>query len=457
MKTLIYLLFSLSLLLFPELLKSQSWAKHGVGFAGAGVCVIDISAPSDNVAWGILSVFSAGTCGGQVPYFTRTTNGFSWSGGLISLPADVTPVCISAISTSTAWIAASNIASNTTGYIYKTTSGGTTWTLQGTAVFPDAIRFIHFFNANEGVATGDSSVFITTNGGTTWIANGALPVPIATVGSGTTNFLLNAYEVLGNNIWLGDSFGNFYKSMDRGLTWVLCTNPITPSAVKGIAFRDSLYGIAVAAQWNGGGGNGGGFYADFSVITTDGGNTWAPLNFQINSNTVVYSSAKYDIAYVPGTSNTFIITSEYDSSYAAFSAISTDGGVSWNLLDSTEQHTVCVFTSANKGYTGGYITSQTEGIFKWVGNISTSIPEQSNSIEISIAPNPVRDVFRITTKEKILSYLITDYTGRIILSEKENPATDNSFTIDVSSLPAGLYLLKYSTDNKSYQVAKFVH
>ncbi|MBK9672642.1 MAG: hypothetical protein IPO70_10415 [Bacteroidetes bacterium] len=79
--------------------KSQNWIKHGTGLVSpSGVCVVDISAPSPSVAWGILSVFSAGSCGGQVPYFTKTVNGINWVAGTIALPANHTPVCISALS-----------------------------------------------------------------------------------------------------------------------------------------------------------------------------------------------------------------------------------------------------------------------------------------------------------------------------------------------------------------------
>lgn len=445
-------------LMMPEAF-SQGWTKHGAGISAAGVCVIDIAAPGDNVAWGILSVFAAGTCGGVVPYYIRTSNGNTWSVGPIALQPDVTPVCITAISSTTAWIAAANIGSNTTGYIYKTTNSGASWTLQSTPGFTDAIRFIHFFNANDGIAVGDSSIFITANGGTNWIPNGALPVPVAQIGSGTTNFLLNSYEVVNNNIWLGDTYGYFYMSKDKGATWNLLPGNIYPSAVKGIAFRDSLYGMAVAAQWFSGGGNGGGGYADYSAYTTDGGNTWQPMTCNFVSANVVNSSAKYDVTYVPGTANTFISTSEYDAGYAAFSAISYDGGMNWQLLDSTEQHTVCVFTSATRGFTGGYITNFTSGIFKWDGPVVLGVDEIADESAVQLFPNPAVDRISITYDGSLDDHaevVVTDVAGKIIYNESIQNRNEVNHAVDVSDLTEGIYVLQLKSNNGVIAAKKFI-
>ncbi|MEP7263936.1 MAG: T9SS type A sorting domain-containing protein [Bacteroidota bacterium] len=445
-------------LIMPEVY-SQGWVKHGAGISSADVCVIDIAVPGDNIAWGILSVFASGTCGGVVPYYVRTVNGNNWSPGPIALLPDVTPVCITAISSTTAWIAAANIASNTLGYIYKTTNSGGAWVLQSTANFTDAIRFIHFFDANDGVAVGDSSIFITHDGGTNWIANGALPVPSATIGSGSTIFLLNSYEVVGNNIWLGDTYGYFYKSTDKGLTWNLLPGNIYPSAVKGIAFRDSLYGMAVAAQYISGGSGGPGGYADYSVFTTDGGNTWQPMTFNFVSSTVVNSTAKYDVAYIPGTANTFIATSEYDPSYAAFSAITYDGGVNWQMMDSTEQHTACVFTSPTNGFTGGYISNFQSGIYRWSGPLVLGVNEMADANSLQLFPNPAVDKISFTYDGKSgddAQVVINDVTGKIIYSEKIADFNNRDFTVDVKDFKEGFYLLQLKTSNGVINSQKFI-
>lgn len=422
---------------------AQSWVKKGAGLSANGVCVVDLSVPSDNVAWGILAVFSAGSCGGAVPYFTKTINGNNWAAGTIPLPSNHTPISISAVSGTVAWIAASDISTNTAGMVYKTSNGGGTWVQQTSANFTDAAKFIHFYNANEGVVIGDSSVYTTVDGGANWVFNSSLANAISNLGMGATNFLLNASDFLGDKIWLGDTYGNFFKSNDRGLTWTLLPQSINPSGVKGISMRDSLYGIAVASYYVSGGGIGSGSYADNSVYTTDGGLTWTLFSFNFYSPNVVNSVAKYDVTYVPGTPNTFIACSEYDASYAAFTAISTDGGQNWEMMDSTEQHTVCVFTSPTNGYTGGYIPDFQSGIYKWNGALPLGIEKANLTEKISIWPQPTSglmnvDLTAISELEPYM-YQVVDLTGHEVLS---NPVAENSLQIDMSNYAKGVYILK---------------
>lgn len=434
---------------------AQTWKRNGVGLSTSeGVCVVDISAPSMSVAWGILSVFSAGSCGGQVPYFTKTTEGNYWTARQIPLPQNATPVCITALDAKTAWIAVTDIATETQGAIYKTTDGGLNWQAQSTAIFPDALRFIHFFNTNEGVAVGDSSVFVTTNGGTNWISKGAIPVDVAKTGSGKTKFLLNAYEIKDNTIWLGDIFGYFYKSTDKGNTWNRMPNAIFPSAVKGIAFKDQNYGMAVASRYIGGGsGSSGGVDQDYSVYTKDGGINWSPMPINLNSPNIADNLAKYDVGYLPGTDNTFIVTSEYDSTLAAFSAITTDGGKNWRLLDSTERHTVCAFTGPNDGYTGGYIPDFNKGIYKLGGMAGVKKPMGLAS-EVLLYPNPAKDFVVVNVKSASLSNTtlrLFDHTGKQVFVQTE-ALKGNQWKMDLSTQANGFYFLSIETKESNNSV-----
>lgn len=442
--------------------KAQTWKKSGVGLATPeGVCVVDLSTPSDNVAWGILSVFSAGSCGGQVPYFTKTTDGNYWTARQIAIPQNTTPICISAIDAQTAWIAVSDISTETTGYVYKTSDGGANWQQQATANSIDALRFIHFFNANEGIAVGDSSIFVTNNGGTNWVPKGALPVDAAAIGSGKTRFLLNAYEVIGNTIWLGDVFGYFYKSADKGNTWSRMATSIYPSSIKGIAFKDQKFGMAVASRYIGGGsGTSGGSDADYSVYTTDGGLNWMPMPITLNSSNVTDALAKYDVGYLPGTDNTFIVTSEYDSSYAAFSAITKDGGKTWSLLDSTERHTVCAFTGPGKGYTGGYIPNFNKGIYKLSGLAAIKTNKSAAPVAL-LYPNPATEAITLSLepqKPTSVTFSVSDHTGKQVLTQAE-ALPNHQWKIDLSGFSKGLYLLrvesKESNNSISVQTLKF--
>ena len=70
---------------------------------------------------------------------------------------------------------------------------------------------------------------------------------------------------------------------------------------------------------------------------------------------------------------------------------------------------------------------------------------------ISIYPNPVTDVLKIASKEKILNLQVYAADGKVV-KVKSNPSLDQ---LDVTQLPAGMYVLKVSTAKGEQQV-KFI-
>ena len=75
---------------------------------------------------------------------------------------------------------------------------------------------------------------------------------------------------------------------------------------------------------------------------------------------------------------------------------------------------------------------------------STSILELEKDI-YSFFPNPASTEIQINTNEPIDGFTIRDIAGRTLMV-KGNPALKE--TIDVSSLPRGLYLLELRSGNK---------
>ena len=70
---------------------------------------------------------------------------------------------------------------------------------------------------------------------------------------------------------------------------------------------------------------------------------------------------------------------------------------------------------------------------------------------ISIYPNPVTDVLKIASKEKILNLQVYAADGKVV-KVKSNPSLDQ---VDVTQLPAGMYVLKITTAKGEQQV-KFI-
>ncbi len=90
----------------------------------------------------------------------------------------------------------------------------------------------------------------------------------------------------------------------------------------------------------------------------------------------------------------------------------------------------------------------------WVVNASfVSVDEIPKNI-FSFYPNPVNDQLTIYSDEinAGMSYAIYSMSGEIVLTE----TLSNDKNINTSNLPAGIYLLQISGDEKSFAV-KFIH
>lgn len=78
-----------------------------------------------------------------------------------------------------------------------------------------------------------------------------------------------------------------------------------------------------------------------------------------------------------------------------------------------------------------------------VQNVLGTSEITKDRVEISIYPNPVKDILYFKSKEKIVKAEIYDSAGRILSSVSVN---DDS--INVSELPKGNYIIKFSTKNQ---------
>lgn len=439
-------------------LHAQAWTPQGANITGSSLFIGDISVVNDKVVWAIAGSYNGGMCQTPVTRFTRTTNGGAqWKSGAISAPGHYNTWNISATDSLTAWVSTFDQFTLKSGRVYKTTNGGQSWTHQATATFTSACKFVHFFNANEGIAVGENEIFITANGGTNWTRQANLPTPF----SGSTYFLINSYEVLGNQLWLGDEGGVIYYSADKGQTWSvrsMSNSALRYKAVKGIAFKNNLEGMAVASVFISGG-NGGGSHTDNGSFykTSDGGMTWTPVLYSSPQSTLRDQwNAKYDIAYIPGTANSYIISSEY-SGIQKFSSITTDGGNTWSYIDSTLAHTALAFAPNGTGWSGGYISNAGDGMYKWEStNPSTALEQYQKSLNeaVTILYNGA-DVFvrNGLSGETIRAMSIYNTEGKFVARVPYDG--ENIQKLETSSLSKGVYILEAET-GKSVLHKKFV-
>lgn len=208
-------------------------------------------------------------------------------------------------------------------YFAKTEDSGNTW-VQQTPV-PDTYIYtgIEFKDEWNGVVTAQTdfgmAVYTTNDGGTTWIE-----------GSGLAAIPYKLTYVEGDTYFLVTNAGQIQKSTDNGATWTTVFTTPGNELLVGIAFNDSMNGIATA---------------DSDVYrTTDGGITWTGQE-------VIEGVIWRDAAWFDADNVTLVGTPE-------IIAQSEDGGATWpenNLGTTTFNEALydVVFTPNGTGYIVG--------------------------------------------------------------------------------------------------------
>lgn len=201
--------------------------------------LIDISAPTDDVAWACLASDSA----------YRTTNGgVTWD--RIGLPEFMPNYQINniyAMNADTVFLCGQVIFTGEgPGIVYRTTDGGASWE-NVCQVDSNCTFTLHFKNAMEGIMTGFTSVWFggstsfmkrTIDGGATWTSDVA--VPDATF-YGFSNQSLYAK---GDSLWLCDIDGNLHFSDDFANSWTEIFTATFANSFRMPAFKNDQYGIA---------------------------------------------------------------------------------------------------------------------------------------------------------------------------------------------------------------------
>ena len=413
-------------LLGAAVANAQFWTPKATGFTTASRGIDDISIVDDNVVW--VKAYDGSGAGNQaIKDFSRSTDGGNtWMPGTAVLglgTANSGLSSLSAVSATTAWLSAYPTASNNAGQgVWKTTDGGATWTKQTTASFSGAssfANFVHFWNANDGVAQGDPEggyfeIYTTSNGGTTWtrVPSANIPAPLSASEYGYVHNL----DVVGDTIWFGTSLGRLYKSTDKGMTWTVSQTPISDfggaTESGNYTFSDENKGLmnnSSGQLWN----------------TNDGGVTWNPM-----IPTGVFGNN--DIEYIPGT--TMVVSSGGATGYGSYYSL--DDGATWQIAEENTQFTTIEFLNNMTGFAGGFNTNATTGgIFKYTG---TQLPVAGFNRELfSVYPNPTSGILNVSGTS-VRSVLVADLAGKTVL--KQNFGSVDNPSVDLGSLQSGVYV-----------------
>jgi hypothetical protein len=318
----------------------------------AGIVFHTVKALPGNVLW-VVGYYSAAPQYNVT--FRSTDNGATWKKD--TLKAAGTDGVIFAPKNADVAIAASF-----TGYVYRTTNGGTSWDSvwyygAGNGYFDGAM----FKGTSDSViAYGDADasglcVIRSLDAGATWTRMANLPAEEMTAGKWIASAAYrHSMDIIDNDVWLSTytgsgTYGRIVRSTDFGDSWTSSAATLTPGAsqaytVRALNMYDKNVGWLIPRQ------SGSSSLRSFAHKTTDGGLTW--------SDTMVTVRGMVLKGLRQAPQSNIVLATGYVGSVPK-AALSGDGGKTWAAIhpDSAADGSdlgMIDFTSTNNGYSAGY-------------------------------------------------------------------------------------------------------
>ncbi|MGB0879750.1 MAG: zinc-dependent metalloprotease [Polaribacter sp.] len=76
--------------------------------------------------------------------------------------------------------------------------------------------------------------------------------------------------------------------------------------------------------------------------------------------------------------------------------------------------------------------------------VKTNTIEEENDTSIKIYPNPTNGIFKVSSKEKIISYTVLNQFNKVISNKK---VSTNSIDVDIQNLSKGVYFIRIQLDS----------
>ena len=171
------------------------------------------------------------------------------------------------------------------------------------------------------------------------------------------------------------------------------------------------------------------------VKTTDGGATWSSILSNTSKHLFAINFINSTDGYIVGQSGTMLQTM--------------DGGNSWSSMDLPTTEDMNAITFHTEGATRvGFAVGNNGTVYKY--SETGSSVEETNSIDVSLYPNPVHKTLYIdiATNDNYSINILSNLGTEVLNSSNKN-------AIDVSSLPAGTYYVQITTA-KGIQRSRFV-
>jgi photosystem II stability/assembly factor-like uncharacterized protein len=365
----------------------------------------------------------------------------------IFTPADETVIAVSAL------------YNGTDLNIKRSDDNGETWTEQGTGFTQMNFRGLASPDGQTIFAIGNAGALITNNGGDTW----------STVDLGTTENLRSIFFLNEDVGYLGMDRGIIYQTVDGGETWVdMQANLQSAGSVSNIHFVNEDLGFVAGFNYMQVSYDGGenwlyvdGFEPAPGVLfqiqeiqflndsvgyicgdvglmykTTDGGATWTEQETGTTESLQDLKFINEDVGFACGFEATVIYT--------------LDGGENWLPMTSDDtEH----FRSIDVNSQRGFISTQRSKILALDGIPDLVSVLDFEPIEVSVFPNPTRDVVTYSTESTITMARLYDETGRE-LQTWELKAGEQQ--VDLSSHVSGTYFLGFFTEDNEGRISKVI-
>ncbi len=312
-----------------------------------------------------------------------------------------------------------NIFLGTDNKLFKSIDGGSTWSTFSS--LPDSTKFWDIEEINgtivaaytKGSAAG---VYYSGDYGTTWnTATG--------ISSQVRYFFAD-----GSNLFLGGTANGVYKSTDNGQTWATGTGFPANAGIWNVEKQgNKLFASSVGAK---------GLFS-----STDNGATWdsAAVSF--------FADAFCQIFGMKANSSIIVVANDGTATIGCDVAfrISTDNGNTWTTFETglSTANPSFYFPTLGKNADGSLMfTIRNNGtdVYRY-GSVITSVNNFStNSLPISIYPNPAKESVIISNLPSGSTLSVTDITGKVVYSSVIT--NEQTTTINTTDFTNGIYLIR---------------
>lgn len=322
-----------------------------------------------------------------------------------------------------------SFANEDVGYIngLKTLDGGATWIPQASS---DIYGFMYAYDENR-IMAGHGSIFDGTiyesyDGGLSW-------TPFWVFGG---LGMFNDCEFFNTGVGYLSSWyaGHLFKTVDTGANWF----EIVIDEVDGIAWNsDDYLSVAIPSQntllvthQNG------------ILKTLDGGSTWS----EIKPNSALTNF--YPSCVIVLSIDNYLLVNQGNNPSMASPRIyeTSDGGTNWTASANTVERIKDV--TCNTGYC---FAVGSNGTVYRKENFINSVLENVEKEELSIFPNPTKDILQITFPKEITEVRIYDEVGQL-----HHHNSNNHEQISMLHLKSGLYVLEILCSDGRIATAKFI-